>query len=304
MPIPDFQTLMLPVLRTTAAVEAAEGEVQISSVRERLADEFSLSQDERLQLKPSGLGTVFGNRVDWAKFNLGKAGLLETTKWGHFRLTDQGRKVLKSPPDRIDIKFLKQFPGFLRKEAVIEGEDDKDDETLTPDEIMRKAHRELETALADDLLQRVRAGKPEFFERTVVRLLFKMRYGSDTDLSKALKGGSHDGGVDGVINQDELGLDRVYVQAKRYAEGNSVGAGAIRDFSGSLVLFKANKGLFVTTSTFSPAARKTADGLDKRIVLIDGDQLALLMIRHEIGCRSKEEALHIKKIDEEFFEPN
>ena len=174
--------------------------------------------------------------------------------------------------------------------------------TLTPDEAMRNAHRQLEVSLADELMQRIRSGSPGFFESLVVRLLVGMGYGgSVTDVSKALVGGSGDGGVDGVIDQDQLGLDRIYVQAKRYADGNTVGASAIRGFFGSLNLFKATKGVFVTASTFSTQARETAEQLSNRIVLIDGDQLTRLMIRHDVGCRI-EETLHIKKIDEEFFE--
>jgi restriction system protein len=151
-------------------------------------------------------------------------------------------------------------------------------------------------------MQRIRSGTPAFFESLVVRLLVGMGYGgSVADISKALVGGTGDGGVDGVIDQDPLGLDRIYVQAKRYADGNTVGASAIRDFFGSLDRFKATKGLFVTASTFSSATRDTAGQLSKRIVLIDGDQLTRLMIRHGIGCRI-EETLYVKKVDEEFFE--
>jgi restriction system protein len=218
-----------------------------------------------------------------------------------------------TPPERIDIKYLSRFPSFKQfREAA----DDKESEdtvsasspiagvvqALTPDEVIRSANRQLEVALADELMQRIRAGTPEFFESLVVRLLVGMGYGgSVSDVSKALVGGSGDGGVDGVIDQDHLGLDRIYVQAKRYAEGNTVGSGAIRDFFGSLDRFKATKGLFVTASTFSSSARQTAEQLSKRIVLTDGDQLTRLMIRHGVGCRV-EETLYIKKVDEEFFE--
>jgi len=166
---------------------------------------------------------------------------------------------------------------------------------------MRSAFRRMEATLADELLQRIRTGTPAFFESLIVRLLLAMGYGgSVTDLESALVGKSGDGGVDGVIDQDPLGLDRIYIQAKRYAEGNTVGAGAIRDFFGSLDRFKASKGLFVTASSFSPSARDTAELLSKRIVLIDGVQLARLMIKHSVGCRV-EETLAIKRVDEEFF---
>ncbi len=297
---------MLPVLRN-----AAEGEVRISDVVERLADEFALSSEERSHLLPSGRQTTFANRVHWAKSYLGKAGLVELTKRAHFRITAQGREVLAAPPERIDVKYLNRFPSFQQfRETEGDGESDATASSptvgmapaLTPDEVMRNAHRQLEVALADDLMQRIRSGSPAFFESLVVRLLVGMGYGgSVTEVSIALVGGTGDGGVDGVIDQDQLGLDRIYVQAKRYAQGNTVGSGAIRDFFGSLDRFKATKGLFVTASTFSPSARETAELLSKRIVLIDGDQLTRLMIRHGIGCRI-EETLHVKKVDEEFFE--
>lgn len=305
MAIPDFQTLMLPVLRS-----ASVDEVKISDVVERLAAEFQLTADEREQLLPSGRQTTFANRVHWAKSYLGKAGLIELTKRAHFRITERGLEVLAIPPERIDIKYLNQFPGF---QQFREGEEESDNissstpidsaTTLTPDEVMRSAHRDLEAALANEMLQRIQSGTPAFFESLIVRLLVRMGYGggSVTDVAKALVGGPGDGGVDGVIDQDPLGLDRIYVQAKRYSAGNSVGAGDIRDFFGSLDRFKATKGLFVTASSFTASARQTAEQLSKRIVLLDGDQLTRLMIFHGVGCVI-EETLHVKKVDEEFFE--
>jgi restriction system protein len=167
---------------------------------------------------------------------------------------------------------------------------------------MRAAHRQIESTLGQDLLERVRNASPEFFERLIVNLLLSMGYGgARADKAGRTLGRSGDDGVDGVVDQHVLGLDRVYIQAKRYAAGNNIGSGAIRDFFGSLDRQKANKGLFVTTSAFSPSARETSEFLSKRIVLIDGDQLADLMVRQNIGCRI-EDTLHIKKVDEEFFE--
>lgn len=305
MPIPDFQTLMLPVLRV-----AAENEVRISNVVELLADSFNLSEEERSHLLPSGRQTTFANRVHWAKSYLGKAGLVELTKRAHFKITEQGLAVLAEKPERIDIKYLNRFPGFQRFREAEDNNGESSTQittenttTLTPDEVMRSAHRQLEIALADEMLQRIQSGTPAFFESLVVRLLVSMGYGggSVTDVAKALVGGPGDGGVDGVIDQDPLGLDRIYVQAKRYATGNTIGAGDIRDFFGSLDRFKATKGLFVTASTFTSSARQTAEQLSKRIVLMDGDQLTRMMILHGVGCLI-EETLHVKKIDEEFFE--
>ena len=169
------------------------------------------------------------------------------------------------------------------------------------DEIMRVAHKQVETSLGQDLLDRVRTAPPAFFERLIVNLLLAMGYGGTAAEAGRALGRSGDDGVDGVIDQDALGLDRVYIQAKRYAASNNIGSGAIRDFSGSLNLHRASKGLFVTTSTFSAAARDTAALLNQRIVLIDGEHLTKLMIRFNVGCRI-EEVLHIKKLDEDFFE--
>jgi restriction system protein len=306
MSIPDFQTLMLPVLKL-----AADKEWRISDAVERLTGDFNLSQEERTALLPSGRQTTFSNRVGWAKSYLVKAGLLNATKRAHFYITELGKSVLNNPPERITIKYLTQFPDFQEFRKTSETETDTNDSqlpesahesTLTPDEIMRNAYMQLEQELAHELLAKIRSSSPAFFENLVVRLLFAMGYGgSVTEINKALVGGTGDGGVDGVIDQDVLGLDRIYVQAKRYADGNTVGASAIRDFFGSLDRFKATKGLFVTASTYTSSARETATQLSKRIVLIDGVQLARLMIRYDIGCRV-EEILPIKKIDEDFFE--
>lgn len=301
MAIPDFQALMLPVLKASA-----DGEVKISDVVGQLGKTLGLTETELSELLPSGKQTTFANRVNWAKSYLGKAGLIDLTRRGHFVVSDRGRIVLASPPPSINIKFLETFPDFKLFRDTSDQPSDvatvsvanlKD---LTPDEIIRSAHAELDKSLSAELLVKVLAAPPDFFERLVVQLLVAMGYGgSAADAGRAL-GKSGDGGVDGVIDQDALGLDRIYVQAKRYSE-NKVSAGDIRDFFGSLDRFKASKGLFVTTSSFSPAAKETADLLSKRIVLIDGHFLTRLMIRYDIGCRV-EETIQIKKIDEEFFD--
>jgi restriction system protein len=306
MPIPDFQTIMLPLLKLSASKEW-----RISDAVEQLANDFHLSQEERMVLIPSGRQTTFSNRVAWAKSYLSKAGLVTPTKRAHFCISEQGKKVLENPPERITIKYLAQFPEFqeFRKDGGVdkhsngtEATELEQDSSLTPDEAIRKAHAQLEQELADELLIKIRSGSPAFFENLVVRLLVAMGYGGSVeDINKALVGGTGDGGIDGVIDQDILGLDRIYVQAKRYAEGNTVGASAIRDFFGSLDRFKATKGLFVTASTYTASARETAGMLSKRIVLIDGGQLTRLMIRHNVGCRV-DQTIHIKEIDEEFFE--
>ena len=301
MAIPSFQMLMLPVLRASAS-----GEVKISDVVDLLANQMGLTDSELSELLPSGKQTTFANRVNWAKSYLGKAGLIDLTRRGHFVISDRGRTVLASPPPSINIKFLETFPEFkLFRETGDQAADVASASVanlkdMTPDEIIRSAHGELDKSLSAELLAKVLAAPPDFFERLVVQLLVAMGYGGTAaDAGRAL-GKSGDGGVDGVIDQDALGLDRIYVQAKRYAD-NKISAGDIRDFFGSLDRFKASKGLFVTTSGFSPAAKDTAELLSKRIVLIDGHMLTRLMIRYDIGCRV-EETIQIKKIDEEFFD--
>jgi restriction system protein len=301
MAIPDFQTLMLPVLRASAA-----GEVKTSDVIPKLATELGLAEPELSELLPSGKQTTFANRVNWAKSYLGKAGLITLTRRGYFQISERGLQVLEKPPARITIKFLEAFPEFMAlrnasspsvPSAQTEQASLKD---LTPDEVIRSAHAELSESLAADLLSKILASPPDFFERLVIQLLVSMGYGgSAIEAGKAL-GKSGDGGVDGVIDQDALGLDRIYVQATRYTD-NKVSSGEIRDFFGSLDRFKATKGLFVTTSTFSLSAKETADLLSKRIVLVDGPFLTRLMIRFDIGCRI-EETVQIKRVDEEFFE--
>lgn len=302
MAIPDFQTLMLPVLRCAAKGD----EVRTSDATRQIADELGVSKEERSELLPSGRQPRFANRVHWARAYLAMAGLVEPTRRGHYRITDRGKAVVAAPPERIDRKYLSRFPGFLERRSgqaraadVENGAADND--AQSPEERIRSAHVEAENALIHDLLERVRNGSPEFFEGLIVQLLTTMGYGGAQAASGRVLGRGGDNGVDGVIDQDALGLDRVYVQAKRYADGNPVGAGAIRDFFGSLDRHKAAKGVFVTTSQFTEAARETADLLSKRIVLIDGLQLARLMLHYDVGCRVVE-SFHLRAVDEDFFD--
>jgi len=301
--IPDYQTLMRPVLRA-----AAEGEVRVSDVVDRLAEELALSDEERAELLPSGKQTVFANRVNWAKTYLKQAGLVRSTKRGHFELTERGREALAQDLP-INNAYLQQFDEFQEfkkrtratSDAATEHMDDEGDNATTPDEALRQAYKKINAALAAEILERVRESPPAFFEKLIVELLLAMGYGGTSEQAGRALGQSGDDGIDGVIDQDPLGVDQIYVQAKRYAPGNPVGASAIRDFYGALSLKRAHKGIFVTTSTFSSAAVQTAANLGSRIVLIDGEQLAQLMIRYNVGCR-EEEVLYLKKIDEDFFE--
>lgn len=300
--IPDYQTLMRPVLECAAA-----GEVRIGDVVEQLGREFGLTLDEENELLPSGKQTRFANRVHWAKSYLKQAGLVKETRRAHFIITDRGKDALQNST-KIDNDYLARFDEFQNFKARSKdvGAAESPAEPIagndaTPDEILRTAHRQINEALAAELLDRVRQAPPAFFENLIVELLLAMGYGGTSEDAGRALGKSGDDGIDGVIDQDALGLDQIYLQAKRYADGNNIGAGAIRDFFGALSLKKAHKGIFVTTSAFSPSAIQTAHDLGSRIVLIDGIQLARLMTRYNIGCRD-EQILHIKKIDEDFFD--
>lgn len=307
MAIPEFETLMLPVLKI-----AGDGqEHRISEVVDQLARDFRLTEEERHQLLPSGKQTTFANRVHWAKTYLSQAGLLEATKRAHFRITDRGRKILVEAPTRIDIEYLSQFAEFIqfRERRRLPGTPVSanapeisvaPEQTQTPDELLRSTVKQIETALRKELLDRVLVAPPKFFENLIITLLLAMGYGGSREDSGQSVGQSGDGGIDGIIDQDALGLDRVYVQAKRYAIENAVSEPEIRAFSGSLGAAKADKGVFVTTSYFTRPAQSFAERHPFRIVLIDGEQLAALMMRHNVGVRI-DETLYLKKVDEDFF---
>jgi restriction system protein len=302
MAIPDFQSLLLPVLR-----HASDGEVKIGDIVERIAQEFDLSEDERSELLPSGKQTVIANRTHWAKTYLAKAGLVKQTRRAHFAITPDGEKVLAKNLQKLDVKFLRHYPAFVefhsggqKESGEAHHANQSSDGDRTPDEVMRAAYRQIEEALKAELIDRIGKAPPTFFERLLVILLTEMGYGGAAVAPGRVLGGSSDGGVDGVIDQDALGLDRVYIQAKRYNPGNNIGASTIREFFGSLDRFKAAKGILVTTSDFTKEAVETASYTSKRIVLVNGDRLAALMIRYNVGCRI-EETLHVKKVDEDFF---
>lgn len=307
MSVPDYQSLMLPVLE-----QSALGEVRIGDVVDRLAKDLNLSEHELSELIPSGKQTTFSNRVHWAKSYLKQAGLVEATRRAHFQISERGKEILKSGIQKIDINYLKKFPEFIAfqnrsssdnvfEELSSPSNLEAIDISQTPDDLMRTTNRAINLSLGQDIIDRIIAGTPAFFERVVVSLLLSMGYGGTFAEAGRAIGKAGDDGVDGVIDQDTLGLDRVYIQAKKYRHDNSIGSAAIRDFFGSLDMHKASKGLFVTTSSFTKSAVETADKLGKRIVLIDGRTLAQLMVRFNVGCRV-EEVFEFKKIDEEFFD--
>ncbi|MFP5077951.1 restriction endonuclease [Rhizobium sp. YIM 134829] len=305
MTIPDYQTLMLPVLRLAAA-----GETRVADVSERIADDLGLTQAERDELLPSGRQRLLHNRVHWAKFYMSKAGLIASPARGRFVATEKGRALLATAPARIDVPLLlrePEFRAFYRNEGAAAGENEAPTRPLdpppaqtTPEEQIDAAHAALQAALRDELLQRILANSPAFFEQLIVDLLVAMGYGGSHKDAAAQLGRSGDGGVDGIVNEDRLGLDRIYVQAKRYAPGNAVGRPDVNGFVGSLVGLGATKGVFVTTSTFSQPARDYVRHLSQRIILIDGQELAALMIEHGVGVRSYR-MVEFKRLDEDFF---
>ncbi|MFG1343537.1 restriction endonuclease [Xanthobacter autotrophicus DSM 431] len=305
-PIPDYQTLMLPVLRF-----AAEGETRVADVAERIADAFGLSEAEREELLPSGRQRVLHNRVHWAKFYMSKAGLITSPARGRFLASEKGKALLATSPERIDVALLMQEPEFrefYRNESTAAEQDTGGTTPVdtaappptTPEEQIDAAHAALTAALRDELLQRILANSPAFFEQLIVDLLVAMGYGGSHKDAAAQLGRSGDGGVDGIVNEDRLGLDRIYVQAKRYAPGSAIGRPDVNGFVGSLVGLGATKGVFVTTSTFSQPARDYVRHLAQRIILIDGQELADLMIEHGVGVRSYR-TVDFKRLDEDFF---
>jgi restriction system protein len=307
MAIPDYQTLMLPVLK----VAGDDQEHRLSDVVNQLARDFGLTEEEQHQILRSGKQATFANRVGWAKTYLVQAGLLEATRRAHFKITDRGKKSLAEGPPRIDVEYLSQFAEFLQfKErgrvpggeasTSMDGTPPVPLQAETPDELLRSTVKQIETALKKELLDRILAAPPAFFESLIVALLLAMGYGGSREGAGKILGRSGDGGIDGVIDQDALGLDRVYVQAKRYVADSAVSEPEIRAFSGSLGAAKANKGVFVTTSYFTQPALNFAERHPFKIVLIDGERLAALMIRHNVGVRI-DETLYLKKMDEDFF---
>jgi restriction system protein len=287
----DYQTLMLPLLRI-----AGDGkEHRISEVVSQLARDYKLTESELEELLPSGKQTIFGNRVHWAKTYLSQSRLVNNTRWGRFTITDRGRSVLAETPARIDRKLLSRFAEFNtfvgnQKNATtpIAAEQNETEKTIenaakTPDELLRSTIVEMEAALSNELLSRILAATPAFFEQLIVDLLLAMGYGGSREGAGRAIGKSGDGGLDGVIDEDQLGLDRIYIQAKRYNPENPVSEPDIRGFSGSLGANKATKGVFVTTAYFTKPALDFAERTPHKIVLIDGKNLTRLMIRHNVG---------------------
>jgi restriction system protein len=295
---------MLPVLQQiSAADEQAPG-----TIRDAVASKLALTAQDLAQLLPSGRQTAFANRVAWALGYLKQAGMVESPRRGVYRITERGTAALGEKHSRIDIQYLNRFPEFVafrapssateRASTGVEEDSQAPESALTPDERIRSGYTALRESLAAQLIERVRRVSPKFFEELVVDLLVAMGYGGSREDAASVVGGSGDGGIDGIIKEDKLGLDTIYVQAKRWKD--TVGRPDIQRFAGALQGKKARKGVFITTSAFSDEALEFAEGLQTNIVLIDGKQLAQLMIDHEVGV-GEAGTFKIHKLDEDYF---
>lgn len=299
--IPDFQSIMLPLLEITGDKK----EHTIQEVRVSLAKKFKLTEEEISELLPKSKQKRFSNKVGWARTYLGKGGLLEYSEAGSFIITEQGLKVLQEKPSKINVKYLKRFPEFLefiKPSKKADQPKDKEIESIleikTPEDLLEIGYEKYQEKLLYDLLEKVKQCTPDFFERLVVELLVNMGYGgSFEDAGKAI-GKSGDEGIDGIIKEDKLGLDAIYIQAKRWT--NPVSRPDIQKFAGALLGKKAKKGVFITTSTFSESAIEYARNIENKIILVDGEQLTKYMVDNGVGV-SEITSYKIKKIDLDYF---
>ena len=299
MALPSFQQLMAPTLVVLARHVAG---LHIALIEEEIASMLELSAGDLARMLPSGTQTIFANRLNWARSYLAKALLIEMPRRGLCRITERGRTLLNSGLVEVDVGVLNRYPEFVvwREQQKGEERDGDGGPRGGPEELMAANFDFLNNELARDLVERVHVSTPSFFERLIVDLLLRMGYGGGRiEMGKAI-GRTGDGGVDGVIREDELGLDVVYVQAKRFHPEKGVPVREVRDFVGGLEGHRATKGVFVTTSFFPTTALDFITRVSKRVVLIDGPELARLMIRHGVGARTKA-SYEIKRIDEDYF---
>jgi restriction system protein len=299
MAIPDYQTCMMPLL-----VTLKDGNPHpIAEIREKVADALNVSIEERNALLPSGKQTIFENRVGWAYTYLKKSVLLSSVRRGTYQITLRGSEVLAHPPARLDVKFLDRFPEFLEfrnahKEAPIVDTGSTEESLQTPEESLERAYQKLRDDLAQELLSTIKSTSPKFFENLVVDLLLKMGYGGSRKEAGEAIGRTADEGIDGIIKEDRLGLDIIYIQAKRW-EG-SVGRPEVQKFAGALQGQRAKKGVFITTSAYTLEALNFVSNIDAKIILIDGQKLTDLMIDHNVGVNSVS-LFELKRLDMDYF---
>lgn len=300
MAIPDFQSIMLPLLKLSS-----DGNVHyIHDAVDQLADRFSLTEEERSRLLQSGRQPIFYNRVGWARTYLKKAGLLKDPRRGYFQITEKGRSVLEENPDKIDMKYLKRFPEYIKFRQSTRKRDEpaigEDLDDLTPEEALEDAYQKIRKDLADDLLSYVQNSSSGFFEKLVVELLVKMGFGGTQREAARAVGKSGDEGIDGIIDEDRLGLDSIYIQAKKWKTGTPVGRPEIHKFVGALHGKRAKKGVFITTSHFTQAAEEYIKNIETKVVLIDGERLTDLMMDYDIGV-TEQTTYKIKSLDTDYF---
>ncbi|MBI5294205.1 MAG: restriction endonuclease [Chloroflexi bacterium] len=299
MTVPDFQTIMLPLLQIAGDGQEHSGHEFI----DQLARHFELNDEELNELLPSGKQTRFYNRVGWSRTYLLKSKLLETSRRSFYQITERGKDVLKSNPIRIDMKYLSRFPEYIEfkqkeNEKEIKKSAVEEVEESTPEEILESAYQEIRDNLAQDVLETVMGCTPAFFERLVVELLVAMGYGGSRREAARAVGQTGDEGIDGIIDEDKLGLDAIYIQAKKWS--GSVGRPEIQKFVGALAGKRARKGIFITTSSFSSDAVKYASDIDTKVILIDGKRLAELMIDYNVGV-TEISSYQLKRIDSDYF---
>ena len=302
MAIPDYQTVMLPLLSFISDGK----EHHIREAVEALSERFGLSEKERMELLPSGRQPTFNNRVSWAGTYMKEVGLIEKPRRGYLRITDRGTSLLSQNPETINSKLLERYPAFVafREKSRKSGEPrpqpvSEEVDERTPVEAIDDAYRTIRNSLVTELLQQIKGCSPGFFENLVVEVLVKMGYGGTREDAGEVIGKSGDEGIDGVINEDRLGLDVIYIQAKRW-EG-TVGRPEIQRFVGALQGKKARKGIFITTSDFSNQASDYASAIESNVVLVDGEMLAGLMIDHDVGT-TVQSSYQIKRVDSDYFQ--
>jgi len=303
MPIPDFQQCMRPLLSSLK-----DGNIHhFNEAYEDVCKHFDVSDEEKRQLLPSGKQTVVRNRCGWAKTYMKKAGLLLDPKRGHIQITEHGLQILKDKPEYFNVTYLKEIsPEFVAfhkakpKVVSVEQTQTESEDATDPLERLENAHLEIQSSLASELLQLIKDQAPIFLENLVVQLMHAMGYGGWSKESGETTQYTADGGVDGFINDDPLGLDTIYLQAKRYTD-NAIGRPDLQAFVGALEMKRARKGVFITTSRFSKDALDYIEMIEKKVVLIDGDKLASLMVEHNLGVATKE-TYRVKAIDTDFFD--
>ena len=305
MAIPTYEECMLPLMK----IAEDDKEHLFREVTDALINQFNLTEKEKQELLPSGSAFVINNRIGWARTYLTKAGLLLKTKRGYFRISEEGKKLLQKEPAFINTKMLKEYDAFNEFQTTKEPDNSENNKTehniqqsITPHELLESGYLSIKNELADELLSTIKNISPSKFEKLVIDLLVKMGYGGSIKEAATVVGKSGDEGIDGIIKEDKLGLDVIYIQAKKWDSG-TIGRPEIQKFAGALLGKKAKKGIFITTSTFTNEAKKYVTDIDAKIILLDGKQLTELMIENNLGV-STQDVYTIKRIDSDYFEEN